>query len=80
MAGCEKIGYVPKGDLAARLADTDVREPITPEGIPKYLIEWFAEDDIGNVTSKNIPDRHTVVAAAQKLSAEAKDKIKKEIK
>ena len=27
-------------------SDDDVNEPLTSEGILRYLTEWFAEDDI----------------------------------
>lgn len=41
---------------------------------------FFSYIGQGKVTTKDIPDRHTVATKAQKLSAEAKEKIKKEIK
>jgi hypothetical protein len=41
---------------------------------------FFSYIGQGKVTTKDIPDRHTIATKAQKLSAEAKEKIKKEIK
>jgi hypothetical protein len=41
---------------------------------------FFSYVGQGKVATKDIPDRRTVAAAAQKLSAEAKERIKKEIK
>ncbi|QRV87180.1 RNA-directed RNA polymerase L [Ceratobasidium sp. AG-Ba] len=41
-ADCDRIGYKTEGlDLSE-----EVNEPVTPQGILKYLVEWFAEDDI----------------------------------
>ncbi|KAG8773676.1 hypothetical protein FRC12_002384 [Ceratobasidium sp. 428] len=94
------IGYIPdsKADELEQNSD-DIHQPITADGILRYITEWFAEDNIsfnmvshrgfrcffsyigqGKVTTKDIPDRHSIALKAQKLSAKAKVKIKKEIK
>lgn len=41
---------------------------------------FFSYIGQGNITTKDIPDRHTVAAKAQALSADAKERIKQEIK
>jgi hypothetical protein len=41
---------------------------------------FFSYIGQGKVTTKDIPNRHAIAAKAQKLSAEAKEKIKREIK
>ncbi|QRV87057.1 hAT family dimerization protein [Ceratobasidium sp. AG-Ba] len=99
LAACERIGYTPDSKVHAKRDSDDVHEPLTAEGILKYITEWFAEDDIsfnmvshrgfrrffsyigqGKVTTADIPDRHAIAAKVQKLSAEAMEKIKREIK
>ncbi|KEP45349.1 hAT family dimerization protein [Rhizoctonia solani 123E] len=99
LAACERINYVPTDELMLTASDDDVNEPLTSEGILRYLTEWFAEDDIsfnmvshrgfrrfvnylgqGKVTTKDLPDRHSIAAKAATLSVEAKERIKDEIK
>jgi hypothetical protein len=46
LAACEQIGYSPDERLSQNMDDDNVSEPITGEGILKFLTEWFAEDDI----------------------------------
>lgn len=41
---------------------------------------FFSYIGQGKLTTKDIPDRHTVASMAEKLSAEAKERIKREIK
>jgi hypothetical protein len=46
IAACERIGYTPDEHINPKVDDDNVNEPITAEGILKFLTEWFAEDDI----------------------------------
>ncbi|CUA78313.1 hypothetical protein RSOLAG22IIIB_06998 [Rhizoctonia solani] len=46
LAACERINYIPTDQRGPVSSEDDVKEPLTPEGIVRYLTEWFAEDDI----------------------------------
>ncbi|CEL61243.1 Putative AC transposase OS=Zea mays PE=2 SV=2 [Rhizoctonia solani AG-1 IB] len=46
LAMCERINYIPPNVSALKSPDNNVNEPLTAEGILRYLTEWFAEDDI----------------------------------
>ncbi|CAE6420407.1 unnamed protein product [Rhizoctonia solani] len=46
LAACERINYTPANRHDPIQLDDDVKEPLTPEGIIRYLTDWFAEDDI----------------------------------
>ncbi|CAE6502682.1 unnamed protein product [Rhizoctonia solani] len=46
LAACEQIQYIPTDSRIPVQSEDDVKEPLTPEGIVRYLTEWFAEDDI----------------------------------
>jgi hypothetical protein len=48
---CDRIGYTPDENLGSKPNDEDINEPITVDGILRYLTEWFTEDDIVRFTS-----------------------------
>jgi hypothetical protein len=50
-AACDRIGYTPDENLSLKSNDEDINEPITAEGILRYLTEWFTEDDIVSCAS-----------------------------
>ncbi|EUC54139.1 hAT family dimerization protein, partial [Rhizoctonia solani AG-3 Rhs1AP] len=74
LAACERINYVPTDELMLTASDDDVNEPLTSEGILRYLTEWFAEDDISELQRTSVQPRQ------RRLSVEAKERIKDEIK
>ncbi|KEP46424.1 hypothetical protein V565_199570, partial [Rhizoctonia solani 123E] len=46
LAACEQINYTPADRRGSVPLDDEVKEPLTSEGIARYLTKWFAEDDI----------------------------------